>query len=272
MVYHGKKTVPAEIRRDLWVPYFSVHFTTPKMGLRAFHLLREFSMQRQLAPPQEMITVTKEFLDSKRPKDPVEAEKFDRINIKRIGQTMEKKERARVLMDQRATSVADIAAVLDIHKQDFLAGVYDRDGKRGYLTRAARQRRREALQNDEQRQKDREARIEALEKFLSSKHHQKGMEVRVARGETSPIAKVEAAVDNEAVEVEEGEVAEVRADEMAVKLLWRDAHDAHYAQAWSSHVQHGQLRVLRSDVIPSELISPDNEVLAEDEFAEEVKA
>lgn len=270
MVYHGKKTVPAEIRRDLWVPYFSVHFTTPKMGLRAFHLLREFSMQRQLAPPQEMITVTKEFLDSKRPKDPVEADKFDRINIKRIGQTMEKKERARVLMDQRATSVADIAAVLDIHKQDFLAGVYDRDGKRGYLTRAARQRRRDALQNDEQRQKDREARIESLEKFLSSKHHQKGMEMRVARGETSPVVKVEAVVADEAVE---GEAAEDRADEMAVKVLWRDAHDAHYAQAWSGHVQHGQLRVLRSDVIPAELISrPGNEVLAEDEFAEEVKA
>ena len=73
MINHGKKTVPADLRRDMWVPYYSVHFGEARIGLHAYRLLREFSMQRQLAPPPEMITVTEDYLALKRPKGPVEA-------------------------------------------------------------------------------------------------------------------------------------------------------------------------------------------------------
>lgn len=76
-------------------------------------------MQRQLAPPREMITITKEFLDRKRPRDQEEAKKFNEEHEHRVGQLMKPKDRKRVVMDHRATSVADIAAVLEIQANEF---------------------------------------------------------------------------------------------------------------------------------------------------------
>ena len=32
LIYHGKKTVPADIRRDVWLPYYSVHFPSTSLG------------------------------------------------------------------------------------------------------------------------------------------------------------------------------------------------------------------------------------------------
>ncbi|KAJ6144932.1 hypothetical protein N7470_008827 [Penicillium chermesinum] len=188
LIYHGKKTVPAELRRDMWAPYYSVHFSNSRLGLRAYQLLREFSMQRQLSPPPEMITVTEELLAAKRPKNPVEAEEFDKMNLKRIGKTMEKKERARVLMDQRATSVADIAAVVSIQDQAIADGFLERDGKRGYLTPRMS-----------------ESQGEDVEIVPTSPPHSKKPEV--------------------------------------VRILWRDVHDAQFAENWSKNVRHGQLQL-----------------------------
>lgn len=102
----------------MWVPYYSVHFSDPDAGLRVFQLLREFSMQRQLAPPREMITITKEFLDRKRPRDQEKAREFDEEYEGRIGQLMKPKHRQQAVMNQKATSVADIAAVLQIQANE----------------------------------------------------------------------------------------------------------------------------------------------------------
>ncbi|KAJ5246660.1 hypothetical protein N7468_001643 [Penicillium chermesinum] len=207
LIYHGKKTVPAELRRDMWAPYYSVHFSNSRLGLRAYQLLREFSMQRQLSPPPEMITVTEELLAAKRPKNPVEAEEFDKMNLKRIGKTMEKKERARVLMDQRATSVADIAAVVSIQDQAIADGFLERDGKRGYLTRKARQRRRAALKEAQEKAEENQAYVADLEARMSE-----------SQGEDVEIPEV-------------------------VRILWRDVHDAQFAENWSKNVRHGQLQL-----------------------------
>ncbi|KAJ6037107.1 hypothetical protein N7540_001386, partial [Penicillium herquei] len=245
MIYHGKKTVPAELRQDMWTPYYSVHFSDSSLGLRAYHLLREFSMQRQLAAPQEMVTVTEEYLNSKRPRDPIEAEKFDRINMKRIGQTMEKKERARVLMDQKATSVADIAAVLAIQQEAIDNGLLERDGKRGYLSPKARQRRREHFEMEEKVQMARATRIAELEKHLSNQ----GTTVKIGEPEGSrPV------------------------DPREVKILWRDVHDAHFAESWIEGVQHGQLKPQRGAVMSSELLLENPEIVADGEFAEQAAA
>lgn len=235
MVYHGKKTVPADLRRDMWVPYYSVHFGDARLGLRAYQLLREFSMQRQFSPPPEMITVTKEFLDAKRPKDPLAAEEFDRLNKKRIGHPMEKKERARVLMDQKATSVADIAAVLGIQHKEVENGFLEKEKERGPLTRKARKRRYEAQEREQARAEANAARIRMLEEHLDAK-----------------IGEADDAYPK---------------DPKAVKVLWRDVHDAHYADWWPANVEHGELETLRGGVIGSER-RPDEEVLTEHSFEE----
>ncbi|KAJ5370652.1 uncharacterized protein N7496_006744 [Penicillium cataractarum] len=225
MVYHGKKTVPAELRRDMWTPYYSVHFGDARLGLRAYQLLREFSLRRQMSPPPEMITVTEEFLASRRPKDPSDAEEFDRLNKKRIGHPMEKKERARVLMDQKATSVADIAAVLEIQENEIENGILDKEQWRQKHFRSQRRRQREAMAQEAERAEQNQARIEALEQQLS---------------------------EREGVEVKIGEIGDYPKTPGDVKILWRDVHDANYAASWPTKVQHGELEIKRDNIIGGE--------------------
>ncbi|KAJ9633781.1 hypothetical protein H2204_006779 [Knufia peltigerae] len=124
LVFHGKKTVPASVRIDTWTPYFSIHFPpTPAgalSGLFAFQKLRELSLQRQLSPPDDLIRVTEEDIQIIKSKigSPLELQELqahDRLNaqIPKVGEILPKKLRGRRLMDQKATSVADAAFVLD---------------------------------------------------------------------------------------------------------------------------------------------------------------
>lgn len=130
MLFHGKKTVPAAVRRDMWTPYFSVHFPEnlagSYIGLSAFKRLRELSTQRQLSPTKSMLTATQDDVDIAKSKlgGPLlvqrleQSEKWqdkEKLNLKlpKEGELLPKKLRARRLMDQKATSVADVAFVLD---------------------------------------------------------------------------------------------------------------------------------------------------------------
>jgi hypothetical protein len=156
---------------------------------------------------------------------------------------MEKRERARVLMNQKATSVADIAAALTIQDKAIANGLLDDVSKRGYLTRKARQRRRAALEREARQQGWNEERIAGLEETFSR-----------LSGE----------------EVEIGEVAgEYPENAKDVKILWRDVHDAYFAESWPAGVQHGELELKRSHIIGSE-IRPEGaeEVVTEHQFNE----
>ncbi|EXJ94211.1 hypothetical protein A1O1_02604 [Capronia coronata CBS 617.96] len=124
LVFHGKKTVPASVRRDMWTPYFSIHFPpTPAgalEGLFAFQKLRELSLQRQLSPPESIIRVTQEDIDVVKsklgsPTDLQELAVRDQLSgrVPKLNEILPKKLQARRLMDQKATSVADAAFVLD---------------------------------------------------------------------------------------------------------------------------------------------------------------
>ncbi|KAL1965677.1 hypothetical protein VTN77DRAFT_5177 [Rasamsonia byssochlamydoides] len=244
MVFHGKKTVPATLRKDMWVPFYSVHFNDSKVGLRAYHLLREFSMQRQLSPPREMITITQEFLDRKRPRDPVEAEKFDEEYKDKIGRLMDKKQRARVLMDQKATSVADIAAVLKIQEEEIKNGFAD--GKRGYLTRTARKRRREGRRKEAEASQRAAERVDEFEDLISTDQVE---------------YKIEDPSGNDEYDVQGDEV----------KILWADLYDAQYAESWPERVRHGELELTRDHVMPGQRrLGAD--VLTVDAFAEKQPA
>lgn len=79
------------LRKDIWLPFALVEFPSALQGLNAFRKLREFRRLHETAYPLELITVK-------------EGEQK--------GHLMTTKERGKVLMDQKANSVADLAAVL----------------------------------------------------------------------------------------------------------------------------------------------------------------
>ena len=125
LVFHGKKTVPSTLRRDHWTPYFSLHFTPDEngayAGLLAYRQLRELSLQRQLLPPDDMVITTQEDIDRIRDKhDPVDLEYMeeeDKLKLPRVGDLLPKKERAKKLMSQKKTAVADLAFVLGLQAE-----------------------------------------------------------------------------------------------------------------------------------------------------------
>ncbi|OKL58065.1 hypothetical protein UA08_06603 [Talaromyces atroroseus] len=248
MVFHGKKTVPATLRKDMWAPFYSVHFDDAKVGLRAYQLLREFSLQRQLAPPKEMITITEKWLDQKRPRDMMEAEKWEEENKmnEKVGWMMNKKDRARVLMDQKATSVADIAAVLEIQEKELEEGFAL--GTRGYLTRKARQRRRLGRKLEAEAT---ERATERVQKFEDQLEDLAGVSIENPTGHN-----------------------EYSVESKQVKILWTDIYDAQYAKSWPERVSHGHLALLHDHVMPGQKrvegaeVDEGDDILAHDNFTE----
>jgi len=128
MLFHGKKTVPSSLRRDVWRPHFSVHFPrTPagaQKGLRVYHELRELTLKRQLDPPREYRIATEDDVEkAKTTLGPRMPEKLDSHPTRRgaehgkfvmvvPGKRLPQFLMARRLMNQKATSVADVAATL----------------------------------------------------------------------------------------------------------------------------------------------------------------
>jgi hypothetical protein len=98
LAFYGKKTVPTKLRKDLWRPFATVTFPDAADGLHAFKLLKEYRMVRDhawtvAAPGTGTSTSTKAV-------------------IANTGIWPNKKERAKLVMDQRATSVADLAHII----------------------------------------------------------------------------------------------------------------------------------------------------------------
>jgi hypothetical protein len=219
----------------MWVPYFSVHFNEAQVGLNVYNHLRQFALLRQLSPPKEMITVTKEYLDSKRPKDLRDQKQWDKENMGRLGHIMMKKERAYALMNQKATSIADVAFVLQKHRDHIIDG-FPESTKSGYKTVKARKRRRSAAEEEAARLEARAAEVAALEQQLD---------------------------------------AEITADhvaprEQSVKILWQDTYDAQYAKYWPKYIEHGQLRWTRNHMVgQEELPVASEDVIADGTFEED---
>jgi hypothetical protein len=122
LVFHGKKTVPAEIRPDMWRPYFAVHFPDDaagrRVGLHAYLSLRKLSLQRQLNPPKGLLFTTAEDVELARKQagDPTNLHRSlmqHKTTLPHIGQNLPLRMRQRKLMDHTATSVADLAYILN---------------------------------------------------------------------------------------------------------------------------------------------------------------
>ncbi|KAL2371158.1 hypothetical protein BDBG_08324 [Blastomyces gilchristii SLH14081] len=257
LVYHGKKTVPATLRKDMWTPYFSLHFASNSQGLEAYRLLREFSMQRQLAPPADMITASEEceILTRQRPRDLTEAKKWDeewKIRMEKH-HILSKRLRARVLMDQKATSVADVAAVLALQEQkmkeeqereareseleneeedggDVEGGeegkgkesvqIGDRDKSGKKISKKRRKRMRAAIRAQQELEKETMEKISDLERML-------GVKIDPSRAPSKYHI------------VNEGEV----------KMFWTDLHNLQYAESWPKNVIHAQLKGGRDHIM-----------------------
>ncbi|GAB7356596.1 hypothetical protein MBLNU459_g7324t1 [Dothideomycetes sp. NU459] len=95
--FAGKKTLPSSLRKDIWRPLLSVSFPSPPQGLAAFRKLREYRRlhetlwDKTLRPDPK-----KESLDDHRLRNALPS----------------KKERGKIIMDQKANSIADLAQVL----------------------------------------------------------------------------------------------------------------------------------------------------------------
>ncbi|KAL8662607.1 MAG: hypothetical protein Q9202_004565 [Teloschistes flavicans] len=90
----GKKTVPSTIRKDLWHPLCHVSFPRASAGLIAYRRLREFRRLHETSYPLSLI----------------------RENNAKRGPLLPKKKRGKILMNQKANTVADLAKVLELQK------------------------------------------------------------------------------------------------------------------------------------------------------------
>lgn len=221
----------------MWAPYFSVHFNEAQVGLNVYNHLRQFALLRQLSPPKEMITVTKEYLESKRPTDLRDQKQWDKENMGRVGHIMMKKERAYALMNQKATAIADVAFVLQKQREHILEG-FPESSKSGYKTVKARKRRRAALADDAAKAEARAGEVAMLEDQL---------EVEISADQNAP-------------------------QEHTVKILWQDTYDAQYAKYWPDYIEHGQLRWTRNHIIGQEDLPVSGEEIIADGTFEEASA
>ena len=171
-----------------------------------------------------MITITEEFLNRKRPKDPDDAKEFDEKYEGKVGWLMEKKDRARAVMDQKATSVADIAAVLKIQEDEMKNRAEKGDQKKVAATKAGQKRQRIARKKEKAYAAAVAERIANFEKSLST---------------TGEIYKIEVPKDEQS-------------ESDLVKIFWNDVQDAHYAESWPDRVRHGELEQSRDNVMPGQ--------------------
>ena len=258
LIYHGKKTVPAALRRDVWRPYFSVHFPETsagaRAGLTAYHRLRQFALRRQLDPPEEHLIATekdynKALTDGGDPVDVREKRIKQRIKLPMIGQRLPKRMRAKKLMDQKATSVADLAFVLKLarrsmvrlHKESEVPQeVEDEErfkllGKKGIKRlKAIREEEREEEKEIEQRQ--------SMAETVDTKQGKVPLDKKIAE-QLSIEYDGAVAESNRVINMAdlEGARGSSRRDLKEIQVLWADMRDGTYAQEWHEGIFHQEL-------------------------------
>ncbi|KAK5085619.1 hypothetical protein LTR05_004906 [Lithohypha guttulata] len=187
LLFHGKKTVPHALRRDMWRPYFSIRFSrTPagaQKGLRVYNDIRELSLRRQLDPPKELTNATEEGIE--RFKQNLGQRKFDtltkhdqgqrggrhkHIDTPVPGRRLPQNVVARHLMNQRSTAVADVAAVLtrmndpdEMTPQELLeVDKHNQQVRQRFLTKGGRRNLRETRKSEVEKAEELLVREESL--------------------------------------------------------------------------------------------------------------
>lgn len=236
LVYHGKKTVPAALRRDHWTPYFSLHFPVNEYGssagLLAYHQLRELSLQRQLAPPDDMVIATQEDIDKRaarfNPLDFEDMKKNKQIRLPTVGQLLPKSYRSKKLMNQKTTSVADVAFVLGLQAEGPTPeeAIQLRQDKKAAWWDAVSKKARSRARVNETKKTRAEEKLALIRKLADQ------------RG--SGILGIDMDATNR-IALERNEFAPSPLESKEVRLLWADLRDAAYAQSWPDTVVHAEL-------------------------------
>lgn len=126
LAFYGKKTKPHALRRDMWRPFASITFPqgSEEDGLRAYKVLREFRLLRDYAWREiphfnPALRDKSEFQDAPNFSTgyhEIEDGQLPPKKLEKVKEMLLKKKRAWMLMDQRATSVADLAKVLQMRE------------------------------------------------------------------------------------------------------------------------------------------------------------
>ncbi|GAM88963.1 hypothetical protein ANO11243_069970 [Dothideomycetidae sp. 11243] len=114
--FAGTKSIPRALRKDHWKPFFVVKFGLPHQGLNAFKKLREWRKLHELSwDPKDVPKL--EFTDAQKRTRAKKKEERQLLGGVRAGGarsrlTEWKMRRKMMVMNQKANSVADLAAVL----------------------------------------------------------------------------------------------------------------------------------------------------------------
>jgi hypothetical protein len=229
--YNGKKTVPAALRKDLWTPLAKVDFypvDTPQAaaaGLHAFRRLREYKKMHELQWPAELAMEEQDTTDSGKKSNP---------------KPLSRKLRGRKLCDQKANSIADLAAALNAVTTPVVEPklALDKDGK-------------PLVDEDGNPTGQLEKDVE-LAKNAATGAIEEGGVIADAK-EDAPVvtgAVEEGAVVGEAGEESSQAPVQVVEEEDAESVIgatvnWADMFDAEFAESWPKRVVHAQLPPIR---------------------------
>ncbi|KAI5298745.1 hypothetical protein KEM55_002993 [Ascosphaera atra] len=216
-------------------------------------------MLRQFSPPEDAIKITKEWLDKKRPRDLIEAEQFDEEYEWRIGKFLDKKTRARILMDQKESSVADVAEALRIVKEeeDAKKQPQNKEAKeKKKLSRKAKAKLKMQKQREKIHDKETRRRLADLEAQLSKEMttHAERAHRKLAKKVLDDVQAQQQPPKYE-VKISEADEETAHANPPAdeIRMFWVDVEDANYAKDWPSYVYHGKLSPNREHIIEHRL-------------------
>ncbi|KZF26922.1 hypothetical protein L228DRAFT_258277 [Xylona heveae TC161] len=237
----GKKTVPAAIRKDTWQPMSILSFPSSDQGLVAYQKLREFRKLHELQWPEDKM---------RNPDNP--------------SQLMTKKQRAKALMNQKANSIADMAAVL--HWQEKIATIAREEeevaqAKRAEKEQAAAARKQESSAGqvvDQIESTDEATQAEEVVKAERGDAQSGPPGTAVEAGQAGSAAESPRPVPKRGVgkqllkQEKQRQIVAQGVDGVAIH--WANILDAEYAQSWPLAVIH--------DIMPrSRHIAPDPKTL-----------
>lgn len=265
LVFHGKKTVPAGIRHDVWRPYFSIRFPDndggKQAGLKAYQRLREFSLRRQLDPPQDELMATQADIDKfvKTQGNPykLRSRYLSRDGPRKrsfqfpiLGKKLPLKYRAQKLMDQKASSVADASFVLGLALEQLKPLYQKRYNSEAALLHATeakvqglgrRARRTLGIKRSHEQEKAEE--IAQRQELASKVDMSKGMLPL-----TKDVAEDLSIQFGGGIQGESNRVLNMQParndydDECEIQVAWADIRDGTYAESWPDGVFHGELQ------------------------------
>lgn len=277
LLFHGKQTVPSGLRRDVWRPYFSIHFPSndagKRIGLQAYQRLVELSRRRQLDPDPKTLITTQKDVDGamKFGGDPIEIREMfksieektkrgeklpkwkKRLDLPTVGQVLPLKYRARKLMNQKATAVADVAFVLELSMKPLhklrLDAAKDLERRTAYRLKQLGERARKTLRFRRAKEEENSRQITERQELVTTAGMKPGSMSLDPKAAGEIAREFDGVVkDNKRLadinEFSEERLSKDEPSTRSIKVLWADIRDGTYAPSWADGILHGELQPL----------------------------